>query len=165
MTIFAFVRWTIYGARKSYPVLRSPAAMPLIEMWMPRRMRQNDGPEGEAWAVAERPGRTAAGITQTTGGGAGIAAGVADARAGRRCHCGPRPAIHASCGTVRRHGCRIKSGMTIFAFVRWTIYGARKSYPVLRSPAAMPLIEMWMPRRMRSSVWPSRKRRISSTCR
>ena len=25
--------------------------MPLIEMWMPRRMRQNDAPDGEAWAV------------------------------------------------------------------------------------------------------------------
>ncbi len=28
--------------------------------------------------------------------------------------------------------------------------------PVLRSPAAMPLIDMWMPRRTRSSVCPAR---------
>ncbi len=28
--------------------------------------------------------------------------------------------------------------------------------PVLRSPAAIPLIEMWMPRCTRSSAWPAR---------
>jgi hypothetical protein len=27
---------------------------------------------------------------------------------------------------------------------------------VLRRPAAMPLMDMWMPRRTRSSAWPAR---------
>ena len=48
---------------------------------------------------------------------------------------------------------------------------ARAHQPVLRSPAAMPLIDRWMPRRSRCSVGsaasaPGRRwRRISSTCR
>ena len=37
-------------------------------------------------------------------------------------------------------------------------------HPVLRSPAAMPLMLMWMPFFSRSSFWPARQRRTSSTC-
>ena len=36
---------------------------------------------------------------------------------------------------------------------------------LLRRPAAMPLMDRWMPRLMRSSVLPARCRRMSSTCR
>ena len=33
---------------------------------------------------------------------------------------------------------------------------AARLQPLLRRPAAMPLIDRWMPRRTRSSWWPSR---------
>ena len=38
-------------------------------------------------------------------------------------------------------------------------------YPLLRRPAASPLIVRWIARWVRSSVWPARCRRSSSTCR
>ncbi len=39
------------------------------------------------------------------------------------------------------------------------------AHPVLRSPAAMPLIASKIPTRALASIWPARQRRKSSACR